>query len=422
MAILLVGLNHHSAPVALRERLFFSRAVVGPFLAHLRMAPGLEEAVVLSTCNRTEVYAAGDGIGAVLEALAAHAGLTLDTLLPHVYLHEDRAAVRHLFRVACGLDSLVIGETQILGQVREALAEADAHGAAGRVLQGLLQQAIAVGKRARAETGISTGAFSVGRAAVEQVRRLFPDLRQSPILLLGAGKMSELTARHLAAGGVQTLLVANRTHDHALALAHALGGTAIHYDELFTALTEVDILISSTSAPHFVLLAEEVARAMARRGGRPLCLIDIAVPRDIEPAAGDLPGVHLYNIDDLEAATAEDRTRRAAEIPAVEAIIDDAVGEWGRRQAGLEAAPVIAALHDAFEQVRLAELERQAALLDTLTPAQQEGVHALTRALVHKLLHTPTVRLKDALAARPDALPLSAVRELFALDLPEETP
>jgi len=415
MPIFLVGVNHTTAPVALREQVYVGRVAQGPFLRHLCATPGVAEAVVLSTCNRTEVYAVSDELPLLIDSLAAFSHLPLETLLPHLYLHEDRLAVQHLFRVACGLDSLVIGETQILGQIRSALDEARVHGAAGRMLTGLLQQALAVGKRARTETGISDGAFSVGRAAVEMAHRLFPDLRQSPILLLGAGKMSEITARHLAASGVQALFVANRTHAHACELAARLGGCAIRYEALREALVDVDILISSTSAPHAVLHVEDVVAVMEKRDGRPLCLIDIALPRDIDPAVGDLPGVHLYNIDDLQTATLEDRACRLAEVPAVEALIDDGVREWSRRQAGLEAAPVIAALHEAFEEVRQTELARHAALLATLTSEQREAVEMLTSGLISKLLHTPTVRLKDALAADPERMPLAVVCELFAI-------
>lgn len=419
MTISLFGINHTTAPVALRERLFLERDRLAGVLRALCELPGIEEAVILSTCNRTEVYTSGHSQEQSLDSLAQLAALPGELLRAHGYAACDEEAVRHLFRVAAGLDSQVVGETQILGQVAAALQMAGACGSAGGQLRGLFEHALAAGKRAREETLISAGAFSVGRVAVELAHSLFPELHHRPVLLLGAGQMSELTAQHLAACGVQPIFVANRTHEHAETLAARLGGRAIGYGELHQALAQVDILISSTSAPHYVLSAEVVAAAMTAREGRPLFLIDIALPRDIDPAVAALPNVHLYNLDDLQAVTAQCGDRRQAEVPRVEEIIVEEMARWRQRQAGREIAPLISALRRSFDEVRRAELTRASAMLATLTPEQQRAVEAMTGAICQKILHTPTVRLKELLARRPGESPVALVCELFDVELPD---
>jgi len=415
MAIQIFGVNHTTAPVALRERLYIDHARVGEVLRELCELPRVEEAVVLSTCNRTEVYTASASVSAPIDFLAQYANITVDEITPHLYDHEGYNAARHLFRVAAGLDSLVIGETQILGQVSGALETACTYGTVGRQLSSLFQHALAAGKRVRTETVISEGTFSIGRVAAELARSLFPDLQNRAALVLGAGQMSEITAKHLAEYGVHPILVANRTHAHAVDVANRLGGQAIHYTDLGDALTQVDILISSTSAPHYVLNAGEVLQAMAKRGDRPLFLIDIAIPRDIDPAVAELPNVHLYNIDDLQAITAQSSHRRLAEVPKVEEIVAEEVERWRRRRAGMDIAPVISALRDSFAQVRRTELARSAKVLAELTPEQQQAVEALTAAMLNKILHAPTVRLKELMARHHSDLPVSLLCELFDL-------
>jgi glutamyl-tRNA reductase len=332
-----------------------------------------------------------------------------------LYVHEGSAAVHHLFRVAGGVDSLVVGETQILGQIRAALARARTQGTAGRRLTGVFHHALATGKRARTETAISTGAFSVGRAGAELARTLVPDLPQATVLIVGAGAMAELAARHLMALGARMPIIANRTLRHAETLADRLGGRAIGLAGIEAVLTQVDLVISSTSAPRYVLQAGDIARAMARREGRPLCLIDIAVPRDIDPAAGELPHVYRYDMDDLLRVTEGERRRRLAEAPQVEAIIAQEVERCMQRQAGLDAAPTIAALRLRFERTRQAELARLHRTGAALNPEQQAAVEAMTRTLVNKLLHTPTVQLKHALAQQPGCEADDVLCTLFAL-------
>ncbi|OPZ84189.1 MAG: Glutamyl-tRNA reductase [bacterium ADurb.Bin429] len=413
--IVLVGLNHTTAPLTIRERLYISNATQGRLLHELRSLPGIDEAVVLSTCNRTEVYAVACDLTALVNYLADRAGIGHDALLAHLYLSQGTEVARHLFRVAAGLDSLVVGETQILGQVADALEMAVEYQGAGRHLSTLFQQAVATGKRARAETGISDGIFSIGGIAVELARTLFTDIAGRSVLVLGAGKMSELSAKHLAAHGAEPIYVANRTPDHARAMAEKLGAEIIAFTELTAKLAEVDILLSSTGAPHIVLPHATVEHAMRVRPNRPLFMIDIAVPRDIDPAVADIPNVHLYNIDDLDAVADQCCRMRQDEIPGVEVIVSEEVERWRQRQAGLEAAPVICALRDAFETTRRAELERMAGTLATLSPEQRAAVDLLTTSLVNKLLHTPTVHLKAMLSREQQALPL--VCELFNLSV-----
>ena len=419
MGLFLVGLNHTTAPVALRERLYFGSASQKEGLQVLHQQLNLAEALILCTCNRTEIFACGNDPLALMQYLAARAEMTLDELYPHLYVHEAGAAVTHLFRVVCGLDSLVLGETQILKQVRDALETAREADCAKRELIGLFQQAVATGKRARTETSISQGAFSIGRAGVELVRSLFPDLSGSPVLILGAGKMSELTAKHLTANGVKTVFVANRTYTHAQELAERLGGQAIHYEALESALTSIDIVISSTSAPHVILSASQITHIQQQRHGRPLCFIDIAVPRDIDPTASLVPNVHLYNIDDLRNVADRNREQREAEIPKVEEIIANEVTRWQCWQAGQDSSSTISALRDSFEQIRRNELERFTNVLAALTPEQQRAVEKMTSSLVNKLLHAPTVRMKEILAQEPERRPDTLVQELFALESQE---
>ena len=416
MTLYLIGLNHASAPLTLREKLYFDPSNCAERTREIAALPGVSEAVLLSTCNRTEVTFISDNPKIVIAYLAEYASLSYQDISPWLYQYQDEEAIRHIFRVACGLDSLVVGETQILGQLRIAFEMARSAACACSNLHHIFQHAISVGKRARAETSISQGAFSIGRAGVELTQSLFSSLDGSQILILGAGKVSTITARHLSAAGACTIIVANRTHAHAEELAKQLNGRAIHYQELPQALAEIDILISSTSAPHYVLTKADLQPIMLARGGKSLCLIDLAVPRDIDPAVSEIANVHLYNIDDLHLVTEAKAQIRQADIPIVEKIIEEEVIRCQHRQAGQQAAEVISALHQSFDQLRRDELVRNTNILQELSIEQQNEVERMTIALTNKLLHLPTVRLKALLAENVTNEALYFFEYLFGLN------
>ena len=335
MPLLVTGLNHQHAAVDLRERLAVRESEIGSLTAALRNQRGVEEVVVLSTCNRMEIYAAGAAPEAVLSFVGAHFRLGDD--VSRLYQHRGEFALRHLFRVVSGLDSMVLGETEIFGQVKAAYTAAHTSGATARLLNKVFQQAFRVGKAVRSSTRIQQGATSVGGAAVELAERIFGDLRASTVMVLGAGEISRRTAQSLQSRGAQSVIVANRTYERAAELAAEMGGRAVHYDDWPTEILRVDVEISSTSAPHHVITVEHVKDAMRKRHQRPLFLIDIAVPRDIEPACHELDDVYLYNVDHLEEMAAHARALRSKEIERCDKIIDDevrAASQWLRADFG----------------------------------------------------------------------------------------
>lgn len=426
MPILTVGLNHRTAPVALRERFALSGEQLAAALAAARAE--LDEAVVLATCNRTEIYAVGAQVEAGLRALegvlAARAaprdGAEL-ALRPHCYAYVGADAVRQLLRVAAGLDSLILGEPQILGQVRSALAAAEAAGTTGPVLARLLRTALAAGKEARTVTGIARHATSISHAAVALARAEYGTLHGRAVLLIGAGKMAELAADTIAAAtrgngapGSASITIVNRTPERAVALATRLGGTARPLTHLADALRVCDVAITSTGAPAPLITPDLLAPLLAARARRPLLLIDIAVPRDVDPAVGALPGVTLRNIDDLQDTVSAGLAARAGEIEKVEAVLDrHAAGFWAWLQAR-DVAPTIAALRAKAEAIRAVELARALDRLSHLDERDRNAVAALSVALANKLLHEPTVRLKRAHDGRQLA---DAASVLF--DLPQ---
>ena len=320
MPLFTIGLNHTTASVDLRERLAVRESEVAPVMHALREQPGIDEVVLVSTCNRVEIYAAGAEPQATTAFLDQKFGLGPEAA--RLYQHSGQAAARHLFRVVSGLDSMVLGETEIFGQVKGAYAAAQAAGATGRTLNKLFQHAFRVGKHVRSATQIQQGATSVGGAAVELAEKIFGELRDSTVMILGAGEMSRRTAQSLQSRGARSLIVANRTYERAVELAAEMGGRAVHYDVWPEEVVKVDVIVSSTAAPHHVITRDHVQAALRRRHGRPLFLIDIAVPRDIDPACGEFDDVYLYNVDHLEGMAAEARARREKEIHRCEHIID----------------------------------------------------------------------------------------------------
>lgn len=411
--LLLVGLNHTTAPVSVREKFSGNKRDCEQLLTLLRFDVAAGEAVVLATCNRFEVYAANVAAEKVLELLAEHGAMAQAELTPYLYFKTSRDVARHLFRVSAGLDSIVLGEDQILGQVADALQLAQAQRSSGRVLNTLFQHAVASGKRVRNETALGEGSFSVGRAAVDLAREKLESLADKTVLVLGAGKISELSAKHLVSNGTRPILVANRTHAHAQNLAERIGGEAVHFEELHAILPTVDIVLSSTSAPHYVLHASLVAEAMLKRPDRPMLLIDMAVPRDIEPSVSALANVSLYNVDDLKSVQAESFERRRCEIPRAEALLEETFDRFRIQTAGLQASSVIQALHGKLDGIRQAELNRIAHVLETLTPDQRAAVTRLTETITNKFLHEPTVQLKEIHLREKSILTL--VCDLFRL-------
>jgi glutamyl-tRNA reductase len=415
--ILCTGLNHHSAPVEVRERVSFAGDCLAAALAEVCDLPGVQQAVLLSTCNRTEIYTASDGeAGPFVRAwLTVQSGLDVGVLWPHIYETTGRDAAVHLCRVAVGVDSQVVGESEILGQVKAAVKAAKDAETLGLELEKMFGAAVQAGKRARTETGIGRGAFSIGRCAVDKARGVFGSLEGRAIFILGAGKIAETTARHLRTQGADTILVANRTHSRAQELAQQLGGRALRYDQLAEALVEADIVISSTAAPHFVLLPEQVAEAMESRNGRRVFLIDIAVPRDIDPRVADIEGVHLYDIDDLGGGVQAAAANREAEVEAAEKIAKEAADEFWQWLATREAVPLLAALREHFEQARQDQISKFASKIDRLSPADRKVVEELTRSLVKRLLHAPTLKLKRELI-RGNGSAAEALAHIYGLD------
>lgn len=429
MPLVVVGTSHRTAPIELRERFALGRGELAPAL--LRLAADGSEAVVLTTCNRTETYLAlPDGSAGAEEArelLAERVGMEGTRAAPYLYLHRDRDAVAHLFRVAAGLDSMILGEPQIQGQVKEAYAAArevagPQGGVVGPVLHRLFQTAFAVGGRVRTGTGLGVGAASVPSASVELAKKIFGSLKGRRALVLGAGEMSETTLECLHGEGVLTSIVANRTWERARELAARWGAEAVRWEAFGPALREVDIVVSSTAAPHPVLTLERFRQALPGGARRPLCIIDIAIPRDVETAVGREPNVFLYNVDDLQQIVDDSLGRRRAELPAAEAIVAEGVEEFWAWYASLAVVPTIRALRERSEGVRQAELERALRQLSHLSPEDQLAIDALTRTLVNKVLHAPTARLKQAAGNGRGTGVLDTARYLFELDHRPERP
>ncbi len=418
MHIVTVGVDHTTASIALRERLACSSRQIPQVLSALQLVA--QECVLLSTCNRVELYAIflEDYMGRdeLLRILSESRQVTQEELEEHSYSFTDEQAISHLFEVTCGLHSLVPGEPQIQGQVVEALEIAQGGGYAGPVLSALFRAALLTGKRARSETGISRNAASISHVAVQLARHLFPQLDEAQILLIGSGQMSELAARNLCDNGAQRLVIMNRTHEHAIRMAEALGATHRTFAELLDALVEADVVISSTKAPRALITVEKMQYVMQQRAGRSLLLIDIALPRDIEPGVGALSGVHLYNIDDLQQEVERGIRLRLQEVAQVQAIIVHEVHAFERWLASLSVVGTISDLRQRVDAVRQQELERTLRQLgSTLSGRELAAVQELTTRLMNKILHTPTLRLKDAAANGQGHIYAETLRYLFDL-------
>ena len=414
--IVVVGLNHETAPVAVREALAFPKERLAEALARVRQEAGLGEAVILSTCNRVEVY--GRSTEASLDAVAAFLARFHERepgeIAPHLYRLEGEAAVRHAFRVAASLDSMVMGEPQILGQVKDAYEAAEKAGSLGSVLNALRNRSIAAAKRARTETAIGRNAVSVSHVAVELARKIFGELRDRSVLLVGAGKMSELAARQMVRDGARASVLGGRTFEKAEQLAAALGGRAAPFEALRGELARADIVISGTGAPGVVIQRADVEAAQASRRGRPLFLIDIAVPRDIAEDAGKVPGVFLYDLDDVKKVAEANLRERKKEASAAETILEEEIREFLEWRRSLEVVPLLVELRKRGDEIRKAEIEKARRRLGPLTEEQEKALEAATSAIVNKLLHGPTVQLKQ-MAGESQPEHVGFIRKLFGL-------
>jgi glutamyl-tRNA reductase len=415
--IVVVGLNHQTAPLEVRETLAFPQDRLPEALVRVREEAGLSEAMVLSTCNRVEIYgeAPRAGTRAVAEFLARFHGRSLEELEPHLYHHEGDAAVRHAFRVAASLDSMVLGESQIFGQVKQAYEAAEKAGSLGSILMALRNRSFAAAKRARTETAIGRNAVSVSHVAVELARKIFGSLHDRSVLLVGAGKMSEVAARQMVRDGARAAVLGGRTMERAQQLAAALGGRAAPLEELRPEMAKVDVVISGTAAPGLVIRREDVESAQRERRHRPLFLIDIAVPRDIEPAAGKVDGVFLYDLDDLRSVAEANLRERRKEADSAEAILDEEIQDFLEWRRSLDVVPLLVELRGRADEIRRAEIERARRRLGPLTAEQEKALDALTSGIVNKLLHPPTVELKKMAGHRGHAEQVGLVRRLFGL-------
>jgi glutamyl-tRNA reductase len=414
MAVIVLGVSHHGAPLDVRERLAFRAPEVLPALVRLRERADAREGVLLSTCNRTELYlvdGAGDAVSEGWALLSERLGADVRE---YGYVRRDRDAAAHLFRVACGLDSLVVGESQIHGQVRDAWE--GSRSASGTVLNRLFQSALLVGGRVRSETTLGHGALSVSSAAVQLSKKIFGGLVGRRAMVLGAGEMAELALASLQQEGVRAAIVANRTFERASELAAQYGATAVRYDDAWEALADVDLLLCSTAAPRPVVSADRVRAAVSRRGDRPLCILDIAVPRDVDPGVATLDNVFLYDMDDLHAVVSSNLARRQSAIPAAEAVIGVEVEKFWQWLAGLAAVPVVTQFREEMNRLRERELTAALRRLPDLTPEQRAALEQFSQSLMNKFLHEPSVRLRAAAANGRGLGVVDAARYLFALD------
>lgn len=431
MDILLIGLSHHTAPIELREKLAFTPTMLRSALTHFDTThkqahlSGVSEGVILSTCNRLEIYAWVQDFelaqAAIIDFLGQSCDIDPDLFVKHLYVYPNEAAVHHLLRVASGLDSLVLGEPQILGQITDAYEAAQSQGAARTVLSALFRAAIHAGKRARTETAISINPASVSSVAASLAVELLGDLSQRQVMLIGAGEMGTIAAKTLLNRGVTKILVANRTYENAEQLAKAWGGKAITFQQLSEGLVQSDIIITSTGAPHTILNQDLLKPAMAARPDRPLFIIDIALPRDVDPHVSEIPGVHLCDLDDLQGQAEDNVRERESEIPRVEAIVAAEVENFLEWQASLDVVSTITDLRRQVEQLRQSELVRLFNRLD-LDERERELVATMSHRLINKILHQPTLRLKSEAAEGNAAVYSATVRHLFALDEQQTQP
>jgi glutamyl-tRNA reductase len=420
VAVIVVGVSHATAPIEVREKLTFRPQEAARELAQLRDSGLIREGVVLSTCNRTEIYAVeqnGDAVERITEILSARLGQDASHF---IYLRRDRDVASHLFGVAAGLRSMILGESQIHGQVKDAWEEC--RNESGPILNRMFQTALLAAARAREETGIGRGAASVSSAAVQLAKKIFGSLKGRRAMILGAGDVAEIALECLQKEGVKVAIVANRTYERAQSLAERHAATAMHYEECWKSLSEVDVLLCSTASPVPVVTVARVRNAVEARGDKPLCILDIALPRDVEAAVGELDNVFLYDLDDLRAAASANLERREEDIPAAQQIIAYEVQVYWDWVAGLAAVPVVREFREEMEKVRSAEFAAAIKRIGPLTTEQKGAIEHFSKALMNKFLHEPSVRLKAAAANGRGLGVVDAARYLFALGERADSP
>jgi glutamyl-tRNA reductase len=416
MTFHLIGVNHKTAPIDVRERLAIPDSRLEEALKSLVQHPGVEEGVILSTCNRVELLAqTRNGSADLRQFICDYFDLDPHKFVPHLYEYREREAIRHLFRVASSLDSMVVGEPQILGQVKDAYATARAVGTVRSQLDLLLTRAFAVAKRVRTETAVGSSAVSVASVAVELAKKIFGSLKDKHVYLVGAGKMSELAARHLQAQGAASIFVSNRTYERATQLAAKFSGEAIHFDDLYETCDRADIVITSTGSPHAIFRREHGEKFLAKRKNRPMFFIDIAVPRDDDPDMEKVDGIFVYDIDDLQQSVSAHASGRKKEAERAETIVESEVQRFLDRLQTLDVVPTIVSLQDHLENIRQAEIDRVRGRLGPLSPEQELAIEALTRGIVNKVMHTPIRTLKTAARESESTTVVDVVKRLFNL-------
>jgi glutamyl-tRNA reductase len=397
MNFFVIGVNHKTAPVEVREKFAIPEARLPEATAALLQHPGVEEGMIVSTCNRVEIFArAKNGCCDLKSFVCNYYGFQPEEVERYTFQYKELEAVKHVFRVASSLDSMVVGESQILGQVKEAYATARAIGAVQSQLDALLSRAFQVAKKVRSETEIANSSVSVASVAVELAEKIFGTLKGKAVYLVGAGKMCELAARHLIAHGATKIYVSNRTYERAVALAQKFNGEAIPFEQLYESVPKADIIISSTGAPHTIFRKEHGERFLAQRKNRPMFFIDIAVPRDVDAALNDLDGIFVYDVDDLQQVVQSHLGDRRREATRAEALVTEEVTKFEQRLQQQDVVPTIVSLQEHLETIRSAEIDRLRGRLGALTPEQEMAVEALTKSIINKIMHTPITTLKSA--------------------------
>ena len=423
MNIIVVGLSHKTAPIDIREKVAFAPTAMQEPLHQAVALPAVAEAVIVSTCNRVEIYATSRDVeGCIVQLkrfIADFHSLSLEELESHLYDYQGEEAIHHVFRVASSLDSMVLGEPQILGQIKTAYGYAAEFKTAGLILNRFLHKSFSVAKRVRTETAIASNAVSVSFAAVELARKIFGKLEDKTVMLIGAGEMCELAARHFVSNGVSSVMVTNRTFERAEKLATEFDGRPIPFDDFTEYLHQADIILTSTGAPNFILGHQKMEEVIKKRKNRPMFLIDIAVPRDIEPKVNDIANIYLYDVDDLQEVVSANLKGRQKEAKKAEAIIDQEIGQFHRWLGNLDVVPTIVALRQKFEQVRKSEVEKTLSRFNDLGAKEQKAIEAMTSAIINKLLHQPISILKQTEDEAAGDAYVDSVRALFDLAPPD---